>query len=352
MNLDDVEHFDELDSQHMRHEINGLPGQLEEAWALGQTMDLPKLDGIERVVVAGMGGSAIAGDLLAAYMAGKSEVPVMVWRTYRLPEYVRGQETLVIASSHSGNTEETLSAYDLAKERGARLLALTTGGELGKRAQSDGVPLWTFDHPGQPRAAVGYSFGMLLAAMARLGLVDDPAGELKAAVDAMREQQKSLTADVAAAKNPAKRMAGQIMERWVIVVGAQILTPVARRWRTQISELAKALAQFEELPEMDHNMLAGVENPEPRFGHTIVLFLRAGSLHPRIKKRIGITRELFMVQGFNTDVIDAKGESALAQQWTCLHFGDYVAFYLAMAYETDPSPVQSIEQLKVRLREG
>ena len=352
MNLDDVKHFEELDSQHMRPEIDGLPAQLEKAWALGQAAELPGMEGIRQVVVAGMGGSAIGGDLLAAYTAPKSSVPIQVWRSYDLPAFARGKDTLVIASSHSGNTEETLSAYELAKERGTRLLAVTTGGELGKRAKGDGVPLWTFDHPGQPRAAVGYCFGMLLAAMARFGLVDDPAGEVKGAADAMRAQQKSLTADVPAAKNPAKRMAGQIMERWPIVIGGQILAPVARRWRTQIAEIAKALAQFEELPELDHNMLAGVENPEARFTQTIVLFLRAASLHPRIRRRIDITRELFMVQGFNTDVIDAPGDSALAQQWTCLHFGDYVSFYLAMAYETDPSPVKAIEHLKVQLKEG
>lgn len=352
MDLDDVKHFDELDSQHMRQEIDGLPGQLEKAWDLGQAAELPKMDGIRRVVVAGMGGSAIGGDLLAAYMAPQAGVPVQVWRTYDLPAYAQGKDTLVIASSHSGNTEETLSAYDLAKARGSRLLALTTGGELGKRAKADGVPLWTFDHPGQPRAAVGFSFGMLLAAMARLALVDVPAGAVKGAADAMRQQQKTLTVDVPAARNPAKRMAGQIMERWPIVIGAQILAPVARRWRTQVAEVGKALAQFEELPELDHNMLAGVENPEARLGHTIVVFLRAASLHPRIKKRIDITRRLFMVQGFNTDVIDAEGDSALAQQWTCLHLGDYVSFYLAMAYEADPSLVQAIEHLKLELREG
>ncbi len=212
--------------------------------------------------------------------------------------------------------------------------------------------MWTFDHPGQPRAAVGYSFGMLLGAAARLNLVDDPSSDVSAAADAMRTQQAGLTANIPAAKNPAKRMAGQLMERWPIIVGPQILSPVARRWRTQIAEVAKALAQFEELPEMDHNMLAGVENPEARFGQTILIFLRCPSLHPRVLKRIDITRELFMVEGFNTDIIDSAGDIPLAHQWTSLHFGDYMSFYLAMAYETDPSPVRAIEGLKERLREG
>jgi glucose/mannose-6-phosphate isomerase len=351
MNLDDVNHFNELDSQGMLAEIDGLPSQLEKAWEIGQSANLPKMDDVRQVVVVGMGGSAIGGDLLAAYMAPTGMAQVTVWRGYDLPAYAAGKDTLVIASSHSGNTEETLSGYEQAKKSGVQLMAVTTGGELAKRAQADGVPLWTFDHPGQPRAAVGYSFGMLLGAAARLDLVPDPAADVAAAAAAMRAQQSSLTAEITAAKNPAKRMAGQLMERWPIIVGTQILSPVARRWRTQIAEVAKALAQFEELPEMDHNMLAGVENPEPRFGQTILIFLRCPSLHPRVLKRIEITRELFMVEGFNTDIIDSSGDKPLSHQWTSLHFGDYLSFYLAMAYETDPSPVRAIEGLKQRLKE-
>jgi glucose/mannose-6-phosphate isomerase len=352
MNLDDVNHFNELDSQGMLPEIDGLPAQLEKAWEIGQSAELPQMSGVHQVVVAGMGGSAIGGDLLAAYMAPHGRAQVTVWRGYDLPAFAQGEGTLVIASSHSGNTEETLSAYEQAKKNGVQLMAVTTGGELAKRATNDGVPLWTFDHPGQPRAAVGYSFGVLLGAVTKLGLVDDPSADVADAAAAMRAQQSGLTADIQAAKNPAKRMAGQLMDRWPIIVGPQILYPVARRWRTQIAEVSKALAQFEELPEMDHNMLAGVENPEARFGHTFLIFLRCASLHPRVLKRIDITRELFMVEGFNTDIIDSAGETPLAHQWTSLHFGDYVSFYLAMAYETDPSPVRAIEGLKERLKEG
>lgn len=352
MNLDDVKHFQELDSKGMLAEIDGLPGQLETAWELGQHGDLPAMASIRQIVVAGMGGSAIGGDLLAAYVSPTCRVPISVWRGYGLPAHAQGADTLVIASSHSGNTEEILSGYDQAKQARIPLLAMTTGGELARRARADGIPVWTYDHPGQPRAAVGFSFGLLLAAAARLGVVDDLAAAVAGAAAAMRAQASSLTADIPAARNPAKRMAGQLMERWPIIIGAEILAPVARRWRTQIAEVAKALAQFEELPEMDHNMLAGVENPEPRFAQTMVIFLRCPSLHPRVLKRIDITRELFMVEGFNTDTIDSQGDHPLQHMWTSLHFGDYTSFYLAMAYETDPSPVHSIEGLKARLKEG
>lgn len=351
MNLDDLEMFERLDTEGMAAEIANLPQQLGEAWRLGQELPLPNPGGIERVLLAGMGGSAIGADLVAAYGAPAAKVPLQVWRNYGLPAYAQGPETLLIASSHSGNTEETLSAFDTGLERGVRVIAVTTGGELARRAEEAGTSLWPFQHGGQPRAAVGYSFGLLLAALGRLGLLPDPAEELKEAVEMMAHQAKKLAPNVEVTQNPAKRMAGQLIERWPTIIGADFLAPVARRWRTQIAELSKAVAQFEELPEADHNMVAGVEAPESLFGQTMVLFLKARGLHPRNLRRTEITREILMVEGFNTDVVEGLGDGPLAQQWTCLHYGDYVAFYLAMAYGIDPTPVRAIEGLKLRLEE-
>jgi glucose/mannose-6-phosphate isomerase len=349
MNLDDLQTFQRLDPQDMLGQIDRLPDQLEQAWEIGQTAALPEWRGVQQVVVCGVGGSAIGADLLAAFAAPLAAAPIVVWRNYDLPAWVAGDSTLVIASSHSGNTEETLSGFDQARQRGARLLAVSTGGELGRRAQAAGVPFWRFEHSGQPRAAVGYSFGLLLAAAARLGIVPIESGAVAEAAAAMRAQAQQLRAPVPAVHNPAKRMAGQFVGRWPTVLGADLLAPVARRWRTQIAELAKAVAQFEELPEADHNMVAGVVNPEALFGQTMVVFLQATHNHPRNRRRVSATRDTLMVEGFNTDVVEAAGESRLAQQWTCLHFGDYTGYYLAMAYAVDPTPVEAIESFKGRM---
>ena len=346
MNLDEQDRFQEVDPEGMLAEIDGLPDQLQAAWDLGQSLPLPIVEEVRQVVIAGMGGSAIGGDLLAAYVAPRMSIPVIVWRNYDLPAYASGPGTLVITSSHSGNTEETLSAFERGREAGVSLMAITTGGELARRAEAQSVPLWSFKHSGQPRAAVGYSFGLLLAALARQDLIPDPTDEVVDAVAAMHRQQKKLRADVPVTQNPAKRLAGQMMERWPTIVGADFLAPVARRWRTQISELAKAVAQFEELPEADHNMVAGVVQPESLFGSTMVIFLRASLNHPRNTIRVDATSHILMVEGFGTNIIQARGDTRLAQQWTCLHFGDYTAYYLAMAYGIDPTPVAAIEGLK------
>ncbi len=350
MNLDDLKHFKELDTLDMLGEIDGLPDQLQTAWQLGQTLVLPEFPTLTDVVICGMGGSAIGADLLSAYVTAICGVPVVVHRDYGLPAFARGKSTLMIASSHSGNTEETLDSFEMARKQDCSIVAITTGGELAKRATD--LPVWTFEHAGQPRAAVGYSFGLLLALFTRLKLIPDPSRELVSTVAAMKESQGQLRADISATQNPAKREAGQLVGRWVTVFGAGILAPVARRMKTQINEIAKAAANFEFLPEADHNTLAGTEHPEEVMApHTMNLFLRSPSDHARNRKRIELTRQAFMLDGLNTDFIDARGDSPLAHMWTVILFGDYMSYYLAMAYGVDPTPIPALSDFKEAMKQ-
>jgi glucose/mannose-6-phosphate isomerase len=351
MDLNNHTLFSSIDKQNYLVEINNLPDQLEKAFQLGLNQNLPPWQGIKNVLVAGMGGSAIGADLLAAYIAPICPVPFIVQRSYRLPAWANGPGTLVIASSHSGNTEETLAAFQQAMQSQCRILAVCTGGKLEQAAKASSTSLWTFEHHGQPRAAVGFSFGLLLALLARLGLIPDQASELSAAISAMRRQQNSLLAELPVVNNPAKRLAGQLMGRWVMVFGADVLEPVARRWKTQINELAKAWAQFEVLPEADHNALAGLAQPESSLATAMALFLRAASYQPRNLLRTELTKQAYMLEGLNTDFVDAQGDTPLAQQWSALHFGDYVAYYLAMLYDTDPTPIPALEGFKKQLAE-
>ncbi len=218
---------------------------------------------------------------------------------------------------------------------------------MAKRASAKKIPVWKFDHTGQPRAAVGFSFGLLLGLFTRLDLIPDPSNDVAEAVAAMRKSQEHLRADVPAANNPAKRYAGQLMGRWVTVMGAGLLAPVARRWKGQINEVAKAGANFEFLPEANHNTLAGTINPsETLNAHTMTMFLCAPSDHPRNRLRSDLTRQAFMLEGMNTDVVDARGESRLAHMWTLILFGDYMTYYLAMAYGVDPTPIEALVNFK------
>ncbi len=352
MNLDDLKRFKQIDTLDMMGEIDGLPDQLQSAWELGQTQPLPEVSNLTSIVISGMGGSAIGADLVAAAVASTCTVPVTVHRDYGLPAFARGRSTLLIASSHSGNTEETLDSFEAARKQDCSMVAIATGGELAKRAGAANIPVWTFEHAGQPRAAVGFSFGLLLALFARLKLIPDPAKELADAVAAMKEAQANIAADVPATHNLAKRDAGQLMGRWVTVFGAGLLAPVARRIKCQINEIAKSASNFEYLPEADHNTLAGTLHPEEvMMPHTMNLFLRAPSDHPRNRKRLELTKQAFMLEGLNTDFLDASGNFPLAHMWTLIHFGDYMAYYLAMGYNVDPTPIEALSSFKEAMKQ-
>lgn len=352
MNLNDINYMREVDTQNMIDEIDQLPEQLENAYKLGSEFELPDINGIQNVLIAGMGGSAIGADLLAAYVAPYTPVPVFVQRDYDLPAWARGAQTLVITSSHSGNTEETLTALDQAIEGNSKMMVVTTGGKLAQKAEALKIPTWQFIHTGQPRAAVGYSFGLLLSAFTRLGILPDPEEELQNTLDVMRQQQDNLRTDVPVPTNAAKRSAGQWMDRWLTVIGADFLQPVARRWKGQFNEVAKTWSQFDALPEADHNTVAGIINPEEALLKTMVVFLRANNNHHRNKLRTDLTKKIFMLEGLNTDFVDAKGDTRMANMWTLLHFGDYAAYYLAMGYGVDPTPVEKIENFKVELAQA
>jgi glucose/mannose-6-phosphate isomerase len=350
MNLDDISAIRSNDPQNMLAHILALPDQLDQAWQLGFKPDLPSNDGIQKILIAGMGGSAIGADLLEAYTRPFCRVPVFVHREYGLPAWAEGEQTLVIASSHSGNTEETLSAFTAARERGCRLMAVSTGGALQTKALDANAPVLQFEHHGQPRAAVGFSFGLLLAAFTRLGFIPDQAAVLKSASAAMREQMKTLIPESSVKDNPAKRLAGQVVGRLPVIVGADFLTPVARRWKGQFNELAKCWAQYDSLPEFDHNSLAGLEQPDQVLPKLMVLFLNAEACPPEDRLRVDLTRRVMMTEGVNTDIINAQGAGRLEALWTLVHYGDFTAYYLADLYGADPTPIPTITSLKAEMQ--
>jgi glucose/mannose-6-phosphate isomerase len=351
MNLDDLQTMKALDEFDMLGQIDALPNQLAQAWALGQSLPLPEISGITRILISGMGDPAIGADLLAGYAASFCSLPVNVHRDYGLPAYATGKETLVIAISHSGNTEETLDAFNEAQRRNCTVLAIGMGGKLLESASAAGVPVWRYPTAGKSRMALGFTFGLLLALFTRLGLLPAQDELVAGAISAMKAQQNSLLATVPAANNPAKRYAGQLVGRWTTIYSSGVLAPVAWRWKCQINEMAKAPANVEYLPEADHNTLAGVINPSQDLlmPHTMTLFLRGPSEHRRNALRANFTRQTYMLEGLNSDVVQAQGDTVLAQIWTAIHFGDYMAYYLAIAYAIDPGADEALVSLEATL---
>ncbi len=329
--------------------IEELPLQLVNAWKLGTELPLSVSGVPNKIVISGMGGSAIGADLAASYVEPMLPIPLVVVRDYQLPAWAVGSDTLVIASSHSGNTEETLSIYRQALLQGCSTISISRGGRLAALAEAHQQPCWKFNHLGQPRSAVGWTFGLLLALFYRLGLMASAESEIFAAQSVMQKLQEVIRPVVPAEKNAAKQLAGLLFERWVCVSGSGFLAPVARRWKGQINELAKAWAQFEVLPEMDHNTLAGTQCPAQLLEKLVVLFITGGQEHARNQLRSSLTRQELKLRGIGTNVYQAMGQSIMEQMWSAVLFGDYLAYYLAFLYEVDPTPIVVMEKLKETL---
>ena len=352
MNLDDSTRFSELDPGGMLERVGELPQQCRAAWALAQALELPPTYGASRhVVILGMGGSAIGGALLQGLVAGECRVPVTIVRGYTLPAFVRGPDTLAIACSHSGNTEETLSALGDALEKGARPVVITTGGKAAALAEERGVPLVRYDYQSQPRAALGYSFTLLLGLFCRLGLVRDHSADLDEAVQVMEAWQAEIEPAIPAARNAAKSLAGRLGDQLPVVYGAGFLAAVANRWKTQFNENGKHWAFFDVLPELDHNTVVGLGIPQAVRERVLVLMLRSNLDHPRVRVRWDVTRELLEREGVASETLQARGRSRLAHVLSLIHFGDYASVYLAMRNGVDPTPVETIAFLKRRLAE-
>ena len=349
--LDNTSDYRQFDKLGMLEHLHGFPEQCQKAWEKVLRFELPHLHTkISNVVILGMGGSAIGGDLVSSLAASEAKLPVIVNRDYNLPAFVDAR-TLVIASSYSGNTEETLAALEAARQAGAMLLAITTDGELATRARELKVPLLTFDYRAQPRAALGHSIVALIGIVGRLGFVSNKKAELDEAISVMESWQREINEAVPLAKNWAKKLAKKLHEHLSVVYGAGHLSQVARRWKGQFNENAKAWAFFEQLPEMNHNALAGTQFP-PDLAEKIVTVTLTSSLdHPRTRVRFQITQEILSQQGVSCEVVEARGASRLAQMLSAIHFGDYVSFYLAMLYGVDPTSLEVVDYLKQRLAE-
>jgi glucose/mannose-6-phosphate isomerase len=348
-NLDDVRALQALDVNHMLRFTSELPMQLREGWQNAAAVKLPAAyREVTHILILGMGGSAIGGDLLRTLVASRCPLPIDVNRGYHLPAWV-GPQTLVIASSHSGNTEETLSALSEARTKNFPLAAITTGGELAARASAWGIPLIQYRYPSQPRAALGYSFTSLLAILVRLGFVPDPAQELEEAITILTTQRSTMTENVPQAGNPARQLAAQLVGCLPVIIGAGVLGVVARRWASQMNENSKTWAYWQELPEADHNAIVGNRFPADGIGRLSAIFLTTPDEKPRLALRRKATADLFMGAGINSRTISAQGMSPLARMFSLISLGDYVSCYLGLAQDADPTDITPITRLKMIL---
>jgi glucose/mannose-6-phosphate isomerase len=349
VDLDNTSAYQQFDKSGMLDHLHQFPEQCQKAWEKVQKFEFPHLHTkISNVVIAGVGGSAIGGDFVRRLAMTDSKLPVWVHRDYDLPAFV-DENTLVIASSYSGNTEETLSAFTKSLRTRAKKLAITSGGKLKDLAEKEGIPAFIIDYQAPPRAAFPHSFIPLVGIFQKLGLLTDKSADVQEAVDVLRTLSRDFVETAPLASNTAKQLAAKLQGRVAVIYGAEVFSEVARRWKGEFNENSKAWAFFENFPELNHNAVVGYEFPAEAKQRIFVLMLRSPSLHPRNLLRYEVTSKLLTSAGIAYELVEARGQSALAQALSLVFLGDYASFYLSMLNEVDPTSTDAIDFVKQRL---
>ncbi len=351
--LDDRKAMSALDPQDMMGLTTGFPAQCRKAAEIAAAFEPPLTQRtVRNVVVTGLGGSAIGGDLLRCIAEETSVAPLVVNRDYHLPGFV-GQETLVICASYSGGTEETLSAYRQARARCAQIVCITSGGALGEMAKADHVPVISIPGGQPPRASTGYLFFPMLAVLAKRGLldrsVDVDVEETLALLDRLGGEYGPGTPS---AENPAKQLADKLHLRIPVFYGSQGWRgAVANRWKCQFNENAKIHAFANVLPEQNHNEILAWTQCRSQARRWSVVMLRDPDEKrdaPRIAKRVEVTKSI-IGRAAQTHEAWAQGETTLARMFSLVYLGDFVSVYAALLLGTNPTTIAGIDRLKAEL---
>jgi glucose/mannose-6-phosphate isomerase len=330
-------------------DIVALPEHLRDALWRVESAKLEPDDSPGGLVVAGMGGSAIGGLLARAALGDRASRPIVISRDYGLPAWTT-PDTTVLCASYSGNTEETLAAYEAAGALGARRIVATTGGRLAASARADKVPVIPLPGGFQPRAAVGYSLVVALEVAGLCGAGERVHCEIDVAA-AHAERLVSKWGPDAPEDSLAKEIARGLHGTIPQVAGSGLTAPIAYRWKTQINENAKWPCFSHELPELDHNEIVGWDGAAEH-GRLSAVFLDDSDLHPRVRQRIELTRGLIAASAAATYRVETVGEDRVERLVSLVLLGDLVSIYLAVLRGVDPSPVPAIERLKGELARG
>ncbi|MFH1684373.1 MAG: bifunctional phosphoglucose/phosphomannose isomerase [Candidatus Margulisiibacteriota bacterium] len=347
--LDNLEKIGEIDKDGMLAVVARMPEMLLDAFELAQKVSLRKIKKVRQIVLIGMGGSAIAGNIVSDILSEKIKIPIYVNRNYKLPAFV-GEETLVFCLSYSGNTEETLSALKQAAEMKAKIVCITSGGKLKQIAEGSGYPLFLIPPGYQPRAALPYLLLPALKCLEQIGVFPNLKEDLEEALFVSRKLKAEYNVDKALRINPAKQLAKKLLGKIPVVFGNVGTTEAAGlRLKTQFNENSKVTALLNLFPELNHNEivnLAAVKREEQNF---CLIFLRDEKDLEKVKKRMQITKSLIGRQMGGVNEVYSQGKSSLAKILSLVLFGDFLSVYLAVLQGIDPTEVNIITRLKKEL---
>lgn len=346
--------FEDLDQnmQDTLGSIRALPDQIADGWkSAAEQLQLPEdYKQVKNVVMCGMGGSLLGARLIEATFAKELKLPLVLVNGYDLPGFVN-EESLVVCSSYSGTTEETIENARQAIAKKTKWVAMTTGGPLKKMAEEAGVPVYAidpkFNPSGQPRMAIGYSIMGQLALVKKLGLVDISDVEVETMVDALRERQKVWDVDMQ--ENEAMMLAKKLEGKIVMMVGAEHLAGAGHTVKNQFNESSKQLSTRYDVPELNHHLMEGLAHPEKNKEVLLFWMMNSDLYHARVQKRMQITNEVVQKQGITTDLWKAEGKTKLEQTFELITFGSYVVFYLSVMNGVNPVAIPWVDYFKGEL---
>lgn len=340
-----------IDSSNMYQSIYDFPDHILKAVKIGESILLKnQFEDIRNVVVAGMGGSAIGGDIVRLLTKNELNVPMVVSRNYTIPNWVNNH-TLVVCSSYSGNTEETLAAFDQARDLGAQIVGISTGGTLTERMGGLDLDVVAIPAGLQPRAAIAFSFVPMLYLLKEIGLIGtDTIDQLGDAVNLIKSYRQRYVTE--SNDNPTYALAQNIYKSIPVIYGESEGTAIlALRWKGQLSENSKMLAYHNELPEMNHNEIVGWENNSDLIHQISVIWLKDEKDHPRTNIRQESTRELIGDFASKHEDVSVEGNTLVERYLHLIQYGDWVSYWCAILHQTDPTPVKKIDRLKGILSE-
>jgi glucose/mannose-6-phosphate isomerase len=342
----DRETIGRVDGTDQLTDILAIPEHLRDALWKVESAGLDPWDSPGGIIVAGMGGSAIGGELARAVLGDHASRPLLAARAYGLPPWTT-HETTVVCASYSGNTEETLACYEAAGVIGARRVVVTSGGKLAELARADGVPVIPVAGGYQPRHAVAYMTVGVLEVAALAGVGPRMNSEIDVAADHLEELVIEWGPDGPDGGEP-KALARALTGTVPVIAGAGLTTGIAYRWKTQINENAKSPAYAVELPELDHNEIVGWASAAEH-GRFSAVFLDDDDMHPRVKERMELTGRLIRPGAAGVHRVGSRGRTTVERVFSLVLLGDLVSLYLAVLRGVDPAPVDVIEELKAEL---
>lgn len=348
--LDSIAQIKNLDKGQMLASIEALADQCRQAGRDLQGVSVPRVySQVKNIVVAGMGGSAIGAHIMDALYSNELKAPLEIINDYHLPAYV-DKNTLVVLSSYSGSTEETLSCLDEAQKTGAKILIMTAGKDLAKFKKDKKLPgyLFTprFNPCGSPRMGLGYSLCGLLILFGKMGLIKFDEFEARKAIKVVEKYNRALGVYKKITDNRAKQLAEKMRDKIPFYFSSPPLAGSIHTAANQLNENAKVFGGWALLPEINHHLMEGLVFPPAIKKDLILVFFESVSDEPKIRKRFALTRQVAEKREVETVSYMLQEKTRLGQAFELLVLGSYTSFYLAMLYNIDPTPIPMVDWFK------